>query len=272
MRALALAAITALFAGCNSTLFFEPKVLVSPYATAYQLRGDIRMQSDPSGGAPPVWNAPQSMRTFGQDRTRDDVGARVDIGDGFAGIRMDYFRLDIDTTRAGTLDGDWGNFQNGDRVSMRATMDELRIGYLEPLWRGEAIFREQPLDLRVAAGGLLAHRNADLVVRQADGPIRQQVDIQGNLVYGAIRGRVGWQSLALEVDLAMCPDLALGGDFSGMQHDLELRLSYAVPRRDMTVFAGFRHSSLAADGSSGRFGYEADVTLEGFQFGMTLSF
>jgi len=272
MRALALAATTALFAGCNSTLFFEPKVLVSPYATAYQLRGDIRMQSDPSGGAPPVWNDPQSMRTFGQDRTRDDVGARIDIGDGFAGIRLDYFRLDIDTTRAGVLDGDWGNFERGDRVSMGATMDELRIGYLEPVWRGEVLFREQPLDLRLAAGGLLAHRNADLSVRQVDGQTRQRVDLKGNLAYGAVRGRIGWQQIALELDLAMCPDLVLGGDFGGLQHDLEVRLSYAVPRRDMTLFAGYRHSSLEADGRSGRFGYEADLTLEGFQFGMTLSF
>ena len=125
--------IAVLPSACMTPALSEPTIRVSPYLALYQLRGDSSVQSNGPSPGQIVDNAPQPMRTFGQDHYREDVGVRADIGDGFAGFRVDYYRLDMNTSRKGTLDDDWGNLQQNDEVQLYAAMDELRIGWLEPL-------------------------------------------------------------------------------------------------------------------------------------------
>ena len=131
MRALVAVVTASLLSSCTATLLFQPQVLVSPYYTKYQLRGATAVQSDPGGGNPPVDNPPQTMRTFGQDHHRDDYGVRADVGDGFAGLRVDYFHLDQDSASPGTLEngGAWGALQPNDVVRMHAEMNEVRLGF-----------------------------------------------------------------------------------------------------------------------------------------------
>jgi len=272
MRALVAVVTASLLSSCTATLLFEPQLLVSPYLAEYQLRGKVAVQSDPGGGNPPQDNPAQQLRTFGQDHHRDDVGVRVDLGDGFAGLRADYYRLDMGTSHTGVLDGNWGVLQTTDIVRMRAEMDELRLGYLEPLWATTVDWREQPLKFEVAAGGVLAHRSMHLRAQTDDGLRRQTLQIDGDVVYVAARARVGWHDVALDFDYAISPHVALGGDFGDVMQDIELRASYTLPMRDLTFFAGYRYSDLVADGHVGTLAYDADLRLDGFQFGLTVSF
>ena len=272
MRALVALATASLLSSCTATLLFQPQVLVSPYLTEYQLRGNTSLQSVPGGGGPPQDNPSQSMRTFGQDHHRDDVGVRVDVGDGFAGLRLDYFRLDQGTAHTGVLDGDWGALQTSDVVRMRAEMDELRLGYLDPMWQTSASWRDEPLTFEVAAGGVFSYRSLVLRAQTDDGMVHQDVQIEGNNLYPAARCRVGWRNIAFDVDYAISPNLDLSGDFGGVLQDLELRASYTLPMRDITFFGGYRYSTLEADGHAGVLAYDADLRIDGFQFGLVVSF
>ncbi len=272
MRAIVLVAIAPLFTGCTATLLYEPRLQVSPYLAVNRLRGEVAVQSSPGGGAPPVDNAAQPLSTFGQDHHEDDLGIRADLGDGFGGLRLDYYRLDMNTTRAGVLEDDWGNLLQGDTVRMRAEMDELRFGYLEPLWETKASLRERPVDIKFAAGAVIAHRDMHMRSETTDGARNQTISISGDVAYAAIRGRAGWQNVAFDIDYAISPNLQLGGDWEGTQQDLELRASYTLPQRDVTFFTGWRYSDLRASGHQGAVGYDADLKLDGFQFGLTVTF
>jgi hypothetical protein len=256
--------------GCSATVLYEPKLQISPYLAVYQLRGDAAVQTRSGGGV--ANNSPQSMRTFGQDRFREDFGIRADLGDGFGGARLDYYRLDMDTTKSGELTADWGNLQAGDAVRMRATMDEFRLGYVEPLWTGKFLLRERPLEVRLGAGGHLARRDLTLRGRSVDGSRAQNLHLDGDLIYAAARARVSWQRVQFDIDYGVSPDLALRGDFGRLQQDLELRIGYTVPLREITVFAGYRFCDLDASGREGAVGYRADLQLEGFQFGVAMTF
>lgn len=257
-------------AGCSATVFYEPKLQVAPYLAVYQLRGDAAVQTR-SGGTVQN-NAPQSLRTFGQDHFREDFGIRADLGDGFGGLRLDYYRLDMDTTRSGELAAGWGRLQAGDAVAMRATMDEFRLGYVEPLWTSKFMVRDRPLEIRLGAGGHLARRDLTLRARATDGSRSQNLHVDGDLVYGQARARVSWQRVQFDLDYAISPDLAIRGDFGRLQQDLEVRIGYTIPMREITVFAGYRFCDLDGSGREGSVGYRADLQLEGFQFGMALTF
>lgn len=272
MRALAAVVLASLLSSCTATLLFEPQVLVSPYLAVYQLRGKVGVQDDPGGGQPLQDNPQQPMRTFGHDRHKEDVGVRIDVGDGFAGLRVDYYRLDMGTSHTGRLGADWGALQAGDLVQMRAEMDELRIGYLEPLWASKTDWREQPLSFEFAAGAVLAHRAMHLRAQTEDGVRRQTLRADGDSVYPAARFRAGWRDFTVDAEYAISPRLDFGGDFGGVLQDLELRASWAMPLRDLVFFAGYRYSELSADGHDGALGYDADLVLDGFQLGMTISF
>ncbi|MBM4060272.1 MAG: hypothetical protein FJ265_04115 [Planctomycetes bacterium] len=272
MRAPLLVACCPLFAGCTATLLYEPRILVSPYLAVHRLRGDVAVQSDPGGGAPLQQNPAEPLRTFGQEHHREDVGVRADVGDGFGGLRIEYYRLDMNTTQAGTLAADWGALLENDTVLAKAEMDELRVGYLEPLFETRTNLRDRPLGFRFAAGAVLAHRDMILRARTTDGERRQTLQLEGDVAAAAVRGRVTWQNVAFDLDYAICPDLSLGGDYDGVQQDLELRLGYTLPMRDVTFFAGYRYSELEANGNAGRLGYDADLVIDGYQFGMTVSF
>jgi hypothetical protein len=270
MRTIAIVTLAG-FCSCSSLTMAEPQLHVSPYLAVYQLRGDIAMQSQPTPGGPLQDNAPQSLRTFGQDHYREDVGVRVDLGDGFGGARFDYYRLDMGTSRSGALTADYGQLLAGDVVSMTADGDELRIGYLEPLFDLETEYREQPLKFRFAAGGVLAYRDFNLRAKTVDGARSQRTDIDGNVFYPAVRARVQWRDFSLDVDYALSPDLVLSGDYEGVLQDFEVRLAYTMPLRDVTLFGGFRYSELPAESTADGFAYDADLRLDGFQFGLVLT-
>jgi hypothetical protein len=274
MRTAATAATVGLLClgSCTSLTMAEPQILVSPYLAVYQLRGEVGMQSQPVPGGPLQENAPQSARTLGQDHHHEDLGVRVDIGDGFGGFRVDYYRLDMGTSQPGALGADFGSLFATDVVALNAVMDDLRLGYLEPLFELETEYREQPLKLRFAAGGVLAHRSMDLRVRTSDGQRSQNVSADGDVFFPAVRAQVSWREFALDVDYALSPDLTLGGDFGGMQQDLEARLSYTLPLRDVTFFGGYRYSEFPSKGTTDGFRYDADLKLDGFQFGLVLTF
>ncbi len=261
-----------LLAACSTTTFAEPRILVSPYLALYQLRGDVGMQSQPVPGGPLQDNAPQPLRTFGQDHHREDIGVRADIGDGFAGLRIDYYRLDQNTSKSGALGADWGRLLATDVVRMRAEMDELRIGLLEPITTVRATWRERPLTLRLAGGGVFAYRAMELRARTEDGVRTQNAEIDGDVLSLAARFRAGWRDWAFDVDYAISPEIVLGGDFDGVLQDLELRLGYTMPLHDVTFFGGYRLSTLEARGHADGFRYDADLTIDGFQLGVSVTF
>src|SRR5690606_37863130 len=125
-------------------------------------------------------NPHQKLRSFGQDRHREDVGLRANIGDGFGGIRADYYRLDMDTARTGELAQDWGQLLAGDRASIYAEMDELRVGYLEPLADLRTEYRDEELRIQLAAGGIFATRSMTLHGREDSNTRTQNLTIEGD--------------------------------------------------------------------------------------------
>lgn len=255
---------------CTLTMA-EPQILVSPYLAVHQLRGDIAMQSAPTPGTLQD-NARETLRTFGQDRYREDFGIRVDIGDGFGGFRADYCQLDQDTTTNGVLASDFGQLLAGDAVQMKAKMDEVRVGYVEPIVHWKTSVRERPVAFQFGVGAVFAHRNATLRGRTTDGVRQQRVEMDGDTVYPAARARVSWREFAIDAEYAISPELSLGGDFEGTLQDLELRLSYSMPMRDVAFFAGWRYSELPAEGRNDGFRYDADLILDGFVIGASLTF
>ncbi|MCR9247742.1 MAG: hypothetical protein NXI31_22165 [bacterium] len=271
MRATAIFATAALLSGCSSTMFLEPRVTVSPYYAVYQLRGDASVQTDPGGGNPIQNNPRQLMSVFGMDTHEDDVGFRAEVGDGFGGLRVDYYRLDMSTSKANPLSADWGMLLEDDLVRMRAQMDELRISYIEPLFETTTEWREEDLTLRFGAGGEFAYRDLTLRAFTDDLARRQNVPIAGQNLAINVRFRAEWQDLAFDVDYAISPHLIVRGDYNDVNQNLEMRASYAIPLRDVTFFAGFRYNELNGNGRTDMVDYDADLVIDGFQFGMTVS-
>jgi hypothetical protein len=263
--------LAALLPACTTT-FAEPRVLVSPYLAVYRLRGDLGVQSQPAPGDPLQDNAQVPLRTFGQDHFREDVGVRADIGDGFGGVRVDYYRLDQGTARTGMLENDWGRLLAGDTVQMRAAMDELRVGWLEPVLHVRTNWRDRPLQLKAALGGVFTHRDLELRTRTEDGSRTQNVQIDGDVVAAAMRLRATWRDFGVDFDYAISPNLSLGGDHEGVQQDAEARLSWTMPLHDVTFFTGYRYSRIEAEGTANGLGYDADLVVDGFQFGVTVTF
>ena len=278
MRLLALLLATLILCGCASTALADPVIHVSPYLAIYELRGKSGMQSVTGGGpggTSPILqnNATQAMRRFGQDRSRDDVGIRADIGDGFGGIRAEYYRLDMNTTRSGTLEEDWGQLRAGDEVNIYAEMDELRVGFIEPLSEVLTEYRDDELRLKFGAGGLFATRQMSLHGKESSNTRTQNLEINGDLIYLALRAQATWRDFSFDVDYAIAPELlALSGDFEDLTHDFEARISYQMPQRDMTIFAGVRYSEFAASGTTDGYGYKSDLTIDGFQLGVSATF
>ncbi|MFY9344074.1 MAG: hypothetical protein WAT39_16410 [Planctomycetota bacterium] len=262
----------ALAGGCTSTVFAEPRILVSPYFTNYQVRGEVAVQSQQGLLGPIVDNAPQPLRSFGQDHYRDDIGVRADIGDGFGGVRFDWFKLDQNSARPNVLGDDWGNLLATDLVRMQVEMDELRIGYVEPLATVRTTWRNQPLVLRGGLGGTFVWRDLVLRARTDDGVRAQNVGIDGEIVAIAGRFRASWRDFAFDADYEVSPQIVIGGDFEGLLQDLELRASWTMTQHDVTFFAGYRLSTFAAAGSAGGFAYDADLTIDGFQAGVSVVF
>lgn len=273
MRAPAATIALCLVAGCTSTELDGPSVRVSPYLAVYQLRGRTRFDSPGANpGDPPVANTQQRLATYGQDRYREDFGIRADIGDDFSGVRLDYYRLDMGTTRFGEPSSGWGLLPDDQRARMLANMDEFRTSWVERVLDVRTKLRNKPLRVRLGAGAVLAYRELKLRGRTQDGSVSQDLSMQGMPVYGAARARADWQNFAFDLEYALSPGTALGGDFKDAMQDIEARLSYRLSQRDITFFAGFRYSNLLASGSVRGQQYDADLAIDGFQFGASVTF
>ncbi|MFT4513895.1 MAG: hypothetical protein ACI89X_002264 [Planctomycetota bacterium] len=274
MRTLVVLLAATLFSGCSSTVLAEPAIHVSPYLALYQLRGKTKMQSVGAMPSEIVSNPQQKLRSFGQDRHREDVGLRADIGDGFGGIRAEYYRLDMDTARTGELEYDWGSLLQGDMVSIYAEMDEVRIGYLEPFADIRTEYRNEELRLQFAAGGVFSTRSMTLHGREATpGTRAQDLTITGDVVYLAARARATWKQFVFDLDYAGAPEeLVISGDMEDFSQDIEARLSYRLPQRDISFFAGMRYSTISASGDANGFRYDNEMAIDGFQLGITVTF
>ncbi len=150
-------------------------------------------------------------------------------------------------------------------------MDEWRIGWNESVLRQELAVQGRPLDLRLGLGLTYAHRDLSMRMRTDDGVRTQNVRHAGDAFSPTARLHAGIKSVALDVDYAIAPGLVTG-DFDGIQQDIEARLSYSVPFQDVTLFAGYRYSMMSAKGSEGGLAYDSDLRLDGYQFGITVSF
>lgn len=275
MRTLVVLLAATLLSGCTSTVLAEPVVHVSPYMALYQLRGKTSIESfqDPMTPGPVQSNSTQLLRQFGQDRHREDVGLRIDVGDGFGGIRGDYYRLDMGTSRSGELTEDWGRLLAGDRANIYAEMDDFRLGYIEPLAEMRTEYRDEELRLQFGAGATVVSRNMTLQAREESYTRAQDLEISGNMLYLAMRARATWKEFSVDLDYAVAPEqLVLSGDVDGLSQDLEARLTYRLPQRDLSFFAGVRYSVYSASGTTGPFQYDADLTIDGLQLGVTVSF
>ena len=274
MRTLVVLLAATLFSSCTSTVLADPALYVSPYLALYQLGGTTKMQSEGVVPLDIVDNPQQKLRSFGQDRHREDVGLRADIGDGFGGIRAEYYRLDMDTSRKGELEHDWGSLLQGDMVSVYAEMDEVRLGYLEPFADIRTEYRNEELRLQFAGGGIFATRSMTLQGRQdIPGTRAQDLTITGDVVYLAARARATWKQFAFDLDYAVAPEeFVLSGDVEDFSQDLEARLSYRLPQRDISFFAGLRYSTISASGDANGFRYDNEMTIDGFQLGFTVTF
>jgi hypothetical protein len=273
MRQLVVLLAAAAFTGCTSTVLTEPVIHVSPYLALYQLRGDTKMQSQGTLPSDIVNNPRQPLRRFGQDRFREDVGVRVDIGDGFGGLRGEYYKLDMNTSRSNELQADWGRLLAGDFASIYAEMDELRVGYVEPFADIRTKYRDEDLRLQFGAGGVFATREMDMRGRESTNTRTQNLKFDGDIVYVAVRARATWMDFSLDLDYAIAPEsFVIGGDMEDLSQDFEARFSYQLPQRDIQLFAGVRYSEFSASGIANGFRYDTDLVVDGFQFGALVTF
>jgi hypothetical protein len=247
----------------------DPRVHLSPYFAKYRLRGDVAMQNNPGTG--PENNASQSIDSLGQGHHGDDVGLRADIGDGFSGIRIEYYRLDLGPSGSGALSDELGALQTGDVAAAEPRMDEWRLGWSQSVLDGQVAWRGNPVRVQGAAGATWANRDMDLDIRTTDGLRSQNVDLGGDAFYGTALVRATMRQVSLDVSYSLCPWLQ-SGDWDGLAHDFETRLSYAVPFQDVTLFAGYRWSTFQGEGTRGGLRHEADFVLDGFQLGVTVTF
>lgn len=260
-----------MLAGCALPRSLEdPAIQVSPYYATYKLTGTTALQSVGDTGAIED-NQRMKLESFGYDDHEDDVGLRVDVGDGFGGFRIDYLRLDNSSTRKGVLADDWGVLRQGDPVHVAAELDEFRIGYVGEVLAHRFGERDRAVDVRLGVGAVLAHRDLALRVQEDNGLRSQNINHSDRgVIYPALRARATWRDFYLDGEYAWSPNLNLGGDFDGDQHDLELRLGYAVPLQDVAVFAAWRLSQWEIDGRIGVLRHEADLQLTGWQFGVQI--
>jgi hypothetical protein len=267
MRAL-LPTVALLAAACTTT-FAEPRYQLSPYVAVHRLRGDAGAATPGVGGGPATANAPQPLSRFGQGDRGDDLSWRFDVGDGFAGVRVDWYRLDLDGDGGSPLDGGYGAFAAGETATLRARMEEFRVGYVDTVATTRIDLQGRPLTLRAGAGGVFASRDLSLTARRTTDGANERSSFDGENLYAAVRLGARWRDFALDAEYALSPDLALGGDVDGVLHDVELRAAWTLPYYDVTLFAGWRLATIDASTSGGR---SADLTLDGWLLGVAVSF
>lgn len=263
-----------LLCGCELVpTMAEPKIQVAPYLSEYSLRGKTAMDTVSSGTV--THHAEHPLRDFGVGAHEDDFGIRGDIGNGFAGLRLDYYRMSASTSRRTTLGDGWGRVQGGDLAGMNTVMDEFRVGYAQEVVREKFDFhRLQDVQFRLAPGVVLAHRDLSLDGFEDTRARSQSLNASDNgVVYPALRARLQYQEVALDVEYAISPPgFDFGGDFKGTSQDFETRLSYEFEMHDVEVFVAYRHSSFQVNGSEDGQNYTGDFVLDGLQVGMRVGF
>ncbi len=270
MRALP-TTLVLLSAACTSTTFAEPRYQLSPYVALHRVRGDATAATPGTGGAPATANAAQPLSAFGQGDRDDDLCYRFDVGDGFAGVRVDWYRLGIRGDDGSPLGDGYGAYAAGDEATMRTAMDEWRVGYVENVGELRTKLWDRPLALRAGAGGVFASRDLSLTATRAGDGLVERSSFDGENLYAAVRLGARWHSVALDAEYALCPDLAVAGDVDGLLHDLELRAAWTMPYYDVTFFGGWRLATIEAKSGSG-LDRRADLTIDGLLFGVSVSF
>ena len=272
MRALSTLALL-LAASCSSTTFAEPRFQLSPYVAVHRLTGDASAATPGSGGGGAATNnAAQPLSAFGQGDRDQDLCYRFDVGDGFAGVRVDWYRLGIAGDPGSPLDDGYGAYAAGDEASMRAAMDEWRLGYVETFATKRTKLWDRPLALHAGAGGVFASRDLSLTARRSGDGLVERSSFDGENLYAALRLGARWQGVSLDAEYALCPDVAVAGDVDGWLHDLELRAAWAMPYVDVTLFAGWRLATLEAATTSAGARRTADLQLDGWLLGVSVSF
>ena len=98
--------VGALTTACSVQSGFEDSALeVEPRLYLYTLTGNTAMQSVQGGIV--VDNPSMEVSTFGLDERSSALGILVGVGDGFAGGEFLFERVEMTTTKTGTLTQDW---------------------------------------------------------------------------------------------------------------------------------------------------------------------
>ena len=178
----------------------------------------------------------------------------------------------MNTSQATQLDFDWGQLRSGDVASIYAEMDEVRLGYVEPFADFLTDYRDEELRLRVGAGGVLSTRQMKLRGREDSRTRSQNLEIEGERLFVALRAQASWQQLSFDFEAAVSPEVfALSGDLDELAHDIEARLSYQLPQRDIQFFAAVRYSRFSASGDQQGFAYDSDLIVNGLQLGFRVT-
>lgn len=250
-----------------------PRVSLSPRLHLDRQHGRATMQS--LQGTTIVDNPSQSVDAFGQTNGDEDWSLVVRAGDGFSGLEGEYRDVAIADSVLGSLTSDFGRLSDGDGVDARLTMDTWRVAYFGEI----ASHRIDPesadaLELRLAVGAALSYREARFSLVQAGGGGLSQtlhVEDRGSPWLG-LRGRVAWRDASLDLDWLVNPDLSLGGNFDGIQHDVEVMARYRFPDQDVTALAGYRWSQLDASGSENGLRFDTDFSVAAIVLGIEFEF
>lgn len=260
--------------GCDTVpTLREPMLQIAPYLSEYRLRGTTTM--DTGFGSAAVRNTPQDLGTFGVGSHEDDFGIRGEVGDGFAGLRLDYYRMSAGASRREPLTSGWGQLAQDDLASMSTVMDEFRLGFAPEVLNQKFDFRQlENVQFRLAPAVIVAHRAMSLRANEFTKTRSQNLHATDHgVLYGGLRARLQYRNIALDVEYAYKPHgFDLGGDFKAPQQDLEVRLSYEFELHGIEAFVGFRRSELHVFGHEDDQEYSGDFVLDGLQLGVRMEF
>ncbi len=262
--------LASLCAGCSGLPGLDaPQVELIPKLAILRVKGDAAMQSTTTGGAVRS-NARIGLSELGVDDRDEDVGGTIAMGDGFSGFEIDYQRLDQKSSRTGTLGAAFGAIEAGDVVQTKVFMDEFRLRYTA------GIVDWEPVDgarLRAGPAVALTHREIEFQTIEQTLARAQTLEIKDDgVAYIGARARLDVGPLGFQIDWGVSPDWTFGGDFRGTMHDLEATVAYRFADHDVTAFGGYRRSELEAEGYRDDRRFDADLLIDGYVFGLRLSF
>jgi hypothetical protein len=263
---LAAVLLSAALAACSGVAAFDdPRVSIEPQLVYLEVNGDSQLASGGGGGSAQV-----DLDELGAGATDAAFGGTFGIGDGFSGFDIGYLDLDSFDTGTGTLSADWGSLLAGDVVRTEIDGYEVRVRALGQVLELET---ERERWLRLGLGGTLAHRELEFRAREINGARQQDVDLQDHgVVYLSSRLAAGWVGFQVRADYGLSPESNFGGDFDGWLHDAELTFAYTFPGQEVSLSAGYRYTTLQAQGTQRDLDYEFDFRLQGIVLGVELLF